>query len=252
MASSPSLRRLVGVLSALGFLAGCGRTEAVPVTLADLKERTVQFTLEDVDALEGSSSPSAHRFTVSFSGDETDCARLAEGVTATFNGQEMVLESGGGGSAACEPPRAIFDFNPSEWQTEPTEDARVILQDASHTVLLIVREAKTKRGFLPLGGEPTTLRMGETHAYVWVPETDTLEAPAQALLLPKDGGASISFTVEQEGPTARFLLPTETGEGPYVLRLSATARGEVLTCEGVAGCEGSLFHSEEFEVSVTP
>ena len=251
MASSPYLRRLSCVLVALGLLACCGRTEAVPVSLADLKDRTVRFSLEDVDALEGSSSPSVHRVTLSFSGGESDCARLAEGVTATFNGQAMELEPGGGGSSECEPPRVTFDFNPSQWQAEPTEDARLILQDASHTVLLIVREAKAKRSFLPQG-EPTTLRRGETHAYVWVPETDTLEAPAQATLLPKDGGTPVSLTVEQEGPTARFLLPSETGEGPYVLRLSATARGEVLTCEGVAGCEGSLVHSEEFEVSVSP
>jgi hypothetical protein len=163
----------------------------------------------------------------------------------------MALEPGGGGSAECEPPRATFDFNPAQWQAEPTEDARLILQDGSHTVLLILREAKAKRSFLSLG-EPTRLRRGETHAYVWVPETDTLEAAARATLLPKDGGEPVSLTVEQEGPTARVLLPSETGEGTYVLWLSATARGEVLTCEGVAGCEGSLFHSEELEVSVTP
>jgi hypothetical protein len=258
MVLSPSSRHLTGVLATLGFLAGCGRTEAVPVTLADLKDRTLQFVLNDVDSLERASISGSHRFTLLFSGSEAGCIRLADGVRATFNGRPMALEPGGvpdtglGGREVCVPPRATFDFDPGQWRDEPSEDIRVILQDDSHHMLLIVHEAKAKRNFLRVAGDPSRLRRGLTYAYVWVPESDTLQAPAQATLLPKDGSAPASLEVTQEGPTALFTVPLGTVEGPYILRLSATAHAEVLTCEGVAGCQGGLFHSEEFDVSVTP
>jgi hypothetical protein len=252
-----SLRFSLGALAALGLLAGCGRTEAVPAKLADLSDRTLSFTLMDVDSLERSSVSGSHRFTLAFSAGST-CVRLEEGVTATFNGQAMRLEPGGvpdtgvGGREVCEPPRAFFDFDPAKWAAEPTEDIRIVLQDDSHTVRLDVREAKASRRFLREGGASTTLQRGRTHTWFWLPETDTLTAPVAASLFPKDGGAQASLPVVQEGNTARVSVPAGTVEGTYILRLSGTAAGEVLTCEGVARCEGGLFHSEEAELSVVP
>ncbi|PTL76374.1 hypothetical protein DAT35_49470 [Vitiosangium sp. GDMCC 1.1324] len=246
----------MGALAALGLLAGCGRTVAQPVTLADLKGRTLQFTLTDVDSLERDSSVGAYRFTLKFSADA--CARLADGVTATFNGQPMKLDPGGvpdtgvGGREVCEPPSATFDFDPSQWNNEPTEDIRIILQDDTHSVLLVLQDAKAKRRFLRSGGTPGSLRRGQTQTYVWLPETDTLSAPAQVTLIHKNSGAVAGLSVEQEGNAANFLVPSGTVEGQYILRLSGTAAAQVLTCDGVAGCQGGLFHSEDVEVSVTP
>lgn len=257
MASASSLRLVMGTLGALGLLAGCGRTVAVPVTLADLQNRTLQFTLTDVDSLERDAPSGSHRFTLVFSADAT-CARLAEGVTATLNGQPMKLEPGGvpdtgvGGRDVCVPPRATFDFDPTEWKNEPTEDLRVILQDDTRSVLLVLRAAKAKRRFFRNGGAPDSLRRGQTHPYVWLPETDTVEGSAEASLIPRNGGAAATLPVEQEGNTALVSVPTGTVEGRYILRLSGTAVGQVLTCEGVAGCQGGLFHSEDVEVSVNP
>jgi hypothetical protein len=257
MASTSSLRFVVGALAVLG-LAGCGRTVAESVTLADLKDRTLQFTLTDVDSPEGGTSTvGSHRFTATFSAGDT-CARLAGNVTATLNGQPMTLDPGGvpdtdvGGHEECEPPRVTFDFDPGTWNDEPTEDLRVILQDDTHSVLLVLQEAKAKRRFLRTGGTGSTLRRGQTHTYVWIPETDTPVAPVEARLFPARGGAEVPLTVQQDGNTARFLLPGDTVEGPYLLLLSGTANAQVLTCGGVAGCQGSLFHSEELEVSVAP
>ena len=85
MASLSSLRFVMG---ALGLLAGCGRSAAQPVTLADLKERTLQFTLTDVDSVERDATAGSHRLTLLFSAGAT-CAQLAEGVTATLNGHPM-------------------------------------------------------------------------------------------------------------------------------------------------------------------
>lgn len=246
----------MGALAALGLLAGCGRTVAQPVTLADLKGRTLQFTLSDVDSLERDSSVGAYRFTLKFSADI--CARLGDGVTATFNGQPMKLDPGGvpdtgvGGREVCVPPSATFDFDPAQWNNEPTEDIRVILQDDSHSVLLVLQDAKAKRHFLRSGSTSNALRRGQTQTYVWLPETDTLLAPAQATLIHKNSGTTASLSVEQEGNAARFLVPEGTVEGQYILRLSGTAAARVLTCEGVAGCQGGLYHSEDIEVSVTP
>jgi hypothetical protein len=257
MAPSSSSRLFLGVLAAVGLLAGCGRTQAVPVSLVDLKDRTLQFVLTDVDSLERTSAPGAYRFTVTFS-DGSGCIQLAEAVTATFNGRPMKLEPGGvpdtglGGREVCEPPRAYLDFDPEQWASTPTEDARIELQGGSHSVLLAVRGAKAKRHFSREGSTTGSLRRGQTHAYLWAPETDVLSSPAQASLIPKDGSAAATLTVQQDGLRSRFLLPAATVQGEYVLRLSATAEGEVLACEGVAACEGALYHSEEFNVLVVP
>ncbi|QRN95928.1 hypothetical protein JRI60_43975 [Archangium violaceum] len=257
MPSASSLRCVVGALAALG-LAGCGRTVAESVTLADLKDRTLRFTLTDVDSLERETSTvGAHRFTAIFSAGDI-CARLTGNVTATLNGQPMQLAPGGvpdtgvGGREVCEPPRVTFDFDPGQWNEEPTEDLRVILQDDTHSVVLVLENAKAKRHFLRSGGTAGTLRRGQTHTYVWLPETDTLAAPVQASLFPASGGAEAALEVQQDGNAARFLLRDTTVEGAYYLRLSGTANAQVLTCEGVAGCQGGLFHSEDFAVSVTP
>jgi hypothetical protein len=51
---------------------------------------------------------------------------------------------------------------------------------------------------------------------------------------------------------ARYPESRPPREGQYLLRLSGTATSEVLACEGVAGCEGAVFHSEDLEVSVLP
>ncbi len=257
MASASSLRCVVGALAALGLLAGCGRTVAEPVTLADLRDRSLQLTLTDVDSLERDSTVGAHRVTVTFSAG-SNCARLAEGVTATLNGQPMKLEPGGipdtgvGGREVCESPRATFDFDPAQWRDEPTEDLRVILQDDTHSVLLVLHDAKAKRSFLRSSGAPGTLRRGQTYTYVWLPETDTLQGTVEARLIPLGGGAEAVLPVQQEGNLAQVSVPGGTVESQYILRLSGTAPGEVLTCNGVAGCTGGLFHSEDVEVSVTP
>lgn len=255
MASASSLRFVMGALSALGLLAGCGRTVAEPVTLSDLKGRTLEFALTDIDSLERDSSVGAYRFTLKFSADT--CTRLTEGVTATFNGQPMKLDPGGipdtgvGGRDVCEPPSATFDFDPTQWNNEPTEDIRVILQDDTHSVLLVLQDAKAKRHFLRTGGTGGTLRRGQTHTYVWLPETDTLQGPMQATLIHKASGTVAPLTVEQEGNAAHLPIPSGTVEGQYLLRLSGTAAPKVLTCDGVAGCEGNFFHSEDVDVSVT-
>jgi hypothetical protein len=257
MASASSLRFVVGALGVLGLLAGCGRTVAQPVTLTDLKDRTLQFTLTDVDSVERDAPSGSHRFTLVFSAGAT-CARLADGVTATLNGQPMKLEPGGvpdtgvGGRDVCVPPRATFDFDPKQWNDEPTEDLRVILQDDSHSVLLVLKDAKAKRRFFRIGGDPGTLRRGQNHTYVWLPETDTIEGSAEASLLPVGGGAAATLGVTQEGNTSVVAVPSGTVERKYILRLSGTALGQVLTCEGVAGCQGGLFHSEDTEVVVNP
>jgi hypothetical protein len=223
----------------------------------DLKDRTLQFVLTDVDSLERTSAAGAHRFTVTFAGGAR-CMQLSEGVTATLNGRPMKVEPGGvpdtglGGREVCEPPRALFDFDPEQWEAEPTEDVRIQLQDDSHAVLLVIRDAKAKRHFFREGGFTGSLRRGQPHTWLWVPETDVPSGPAQASLIPEDGSAAANLTVQQDGIRSRFLLPAATVEGEYLLRLSGTAVGEVLTCEGVAACEGSLFHSQDLEVLVVP
>ncbi len=49
-----------------------------------------------------------------------------------------------------------------------------------------------------------------------------------------------------------FTLPEATPAAIHLLTLSASLRGEVLDCEGVASCEGTILHTSDYEVTVVP
>jgi hypothetical protein len=245
-------------LAVLGLLAGCGgRTETRPVSLEDLATRDLTFALVDVDALEQPDTAALHRFTLTLSQPEDGCTRLVEGVTATFNGREMKLEPGGfpdtgGGRESCEETRAWLDFDPEAWDAEPREDARVFLQDAEgeRAVSLVIQGAKTKRRFVYQGvGTGTTLRRGQTYTYRWQPE-DEVPGPVTVTLLREGGSAPATLQSTQEEGLVRFTLPEATPAAVHLLTLSANLRGEVLDCEGVASCEGTILHTSDFEVTV--
>lgn len=242
----------------LGLLAGCGgRTETQPVSLEDLTSRALTFALVDVDALEQPDTAGLHRFTLTLDQPEVGCTRLVEGVRARFNGQEMKLEPGGiteEGREVCEETRAYLDFDPEAWGAEPQEDARVILEDAAgrQSVTLVVQGGKVKRRFAYQGvGTGTTLRRGQTYTYRWQPE-DEVPGPVTVTLLREGGRAPATLQVTQNEGTVSFTLPEATPAAVHLLTLSASLRGEVLTCDGVASCEGTILHTSDFEVTVPP
>lgn len=244
----------------LGLLAGCGgRTETRPVSLEDLASRALTFALVDVDALEQPDAEGLHRFTVTIAQPEDGCTQLVEGVTASFNGRPMKLEPGGfpdtgGGREVCEETRAYLDYDPEAWDAEPREDARVFLEDAEggQAVSLVIQGAKTKRRFMYQGlGTGTTLRRGQTYSYRWQPE-DEVPGPATVTLLREGGQAPATLQATQDGGLVTFTLPEATPAAVHLLTLSASLRGEVLSCEGVASCEGTILHSSDFEVTVPP
>jgi hypothetical protein len=250
---------VVPSLTVLGLLAGCGgRTETRPVSLDDLASRALTYALVDVDALENPNTAGSHRFTVTIAQAQDGCTRLVDEATATFNGQPMKLEPGGfpdtGGRDACEETRAWIDFDPEVWDAEPIEDARVFLQaqDGSRAVSLIVKGAKAKRRFAFQGtGTGSTLRRGQKYTYRWVPAEET-PGPISATLLREEGRAPATLETAQEGGDVSFTLPEATPAANHLLTLKANLEGEVLECEGVAGCQGSIFHSSDFEVAVAP
>jgi hypothetical protein len=243
----------------LGLLAGCGgRTETRPVSLEDLASRALTFALVDVDALEDPDTAALHRFTLSIAQPEEGCTQLVDGVTATFNGQPMKLEPGGiqdtGGREVCEETRATLDFDPEAWDAEPREDARIFLEDAEgeRAVSLVVRGAKTKRHFVYQGlGTGTTLRRGQTYSYLWQPG-DEVPGPVTVTLLREGGRAPATLQATKSEGTVSFTLPEATPAAVHLLTLSASLRGEVLSCEGVASCEGTILHTSDFEVTVPP
>jgi hypothetical protein len=257
----PSLRSLslLPSLTLLGLLTGCGgRTETRPVSLEDLASRELEFTLTDVDALETPDAAGSHRFTLTLSQPADSCTRLEEGVTATFNGQPMKIEPGGfpdtSGRDACEESRAWIDIDPEVWDAEPIEDARVFLigEDGTQAVSLIVKGAKTKRHFAFLGpGSGATLRRGQQYSYQWTPVEET-PGPIKATLLREEGRAPATLQTTQDGGEVSFTLPEATPAAIHLLTLSANLPGEVLDCQGVASCEGVIFHSSDFEVTVAP
>lgn len=256
-----SLRSLTSLpflssLAALGLLAGCGRTETRPITLDDLSNRALTFALVDVDSVENPNAAGSHRFTVTLAQAADGCTGLVDGVTATFNGQPMQLESGGvsdsGGRETCEETRAWFDFDPEAWDAEPIEDARVFFQSAEgdQSLSLIVLGAKAKRHFAYQGsGSGTTLRQGQTYTYRWEPVEET-PGPVTVTLLREDGRAPATLQTTQNGGDVTITLPQATPVAKHLLTLSGNVAGQVLECDGVASCEGSFVHSSDFEVSV--
>jgi hypothetical protein len=255
---SPWSLPVVPSLAVLGLLAGCGRTETIPISLGDLSHRTLTYALVDIDSVENPDAAGSHRFTVTLSQAADGCTRLVDGVTATFNGQPMKLEPGGisdsGGREVCDETRAWFDFDPEVWDAEPIEDARIFLQaqDGSRSLSLIVEGAKAKRRFTFQGaGSGATLRQGQTYTYRWEPVE---EAPAtvSATLLREDGRAPATLQLTQDGGNVSFTLPQATPVATHLLTLSGSLSGAVLECAGVASCQGSIFHSSDFEVAVAP
>ena len=242
---------LPGALAALGLLVGCGDGgESETVDLAGLADRTLGWSLTDVDLFEGVEPPGSHRFTVTFAlrGDGR-CTRLGEGVTATFNGQPMRLEVGGldatAGRGVCQPTRAFLDYDPTVWANQPIEDARVVLQDASHTVSLVIQGGKAKRRFAFEGvGQADRFTRGQTYSYRWQPAGE-VPGPISVTLLREGGVATATVPSTQDAGLVTFTVPTNTPVANHLLTLSASAPGTVLECAGVAACEGALLHSEE-------
>lgn len=241
-----------GVLVALGLLSGCGddiTTETVD--LAGLSDRTLTFTLADVDLFEVEQAPGSHRVTVTFSQADGDrCTRLNDGATATFNGQAMRLEQGGvdatAGRDVCLPTRAFLDFDPDAWEAQPPTDARVVFQDESHTVSLTMKAGQAKRTFT---GPATRLLRGQTYSFQWNPTTEVL-AGASATLLAEGSAVTAGMTVTREGGRITFTVPPQLGAATHLLTLSGTVQAEATECAGVAACRGSYFHSQEQVVAV--
>ncbi|NVJ08845.1 hypothetical protein HUW63_26880 [Myxococcus sp. AM001] len=251
------LRVPAGAFVAVGLLSGCGGSlTAEPVDLAGLSNRTLTLSQSDVDIFEGVDEPGSHRVTVTFSSaaEEDRCTELREGVTATFNGQPMALERGGvdgtAGRDVCVPTRAYYDFDPNVWVRQPMEDARIVLQDGTHTVTVVLKNGKAKRLFSFQGpGAEDRLTRGQTYSFRWLPEGE-VPGVISATLLREGGSATAAIPTEQEEAVVRFTLLQTTPVAAHLLTLSATAPGEVLECTGVATCAATVFHSEERVVNV--
>ncbi|GHG67675.1 hypothetical protein [Comamonas sp. JC664] len=258
---NPLLRRNLlhvpaGAVVAVGLLSGCGSSlTSEVVDLASMADRTLALSQSDVDVFEGLDEPGSHRVTVTFSSAAGgSCTELREGVTATFNGLPMTLERGGvdgtAGRDVCVPTRAYYDFDPNIWEREPTEDARIVLQDGTHTITLVTKGGKAKRFFSFQGpGSEDRLTRGQPYAFRWMPEGE-VPGPITATLLRAGGLATATVPTTQDEGTVNFSLLQTTPVAVHLLTLSGTAPGTVLECTGVAGCSAAVFHSEERVVNV--
>ncbi|WP_426757154.1 hypothetical protein [Myxococcus sp. Y35] len=251
------LRAPAGAFVAVGLLSGCGSSlTSEVVDLASLADRTLTLAQSDVDVYEGLDEPGSHRVTVTFSPavEEDRCTELREGVTATFNGLPMTLERGGvdgtAGRDVCVPTRAYYDFDPNVWVQQPAENGRVVLQDGTHTITLVLERGKAKRLFSFQGpGAEDRLTRGQEYSFRWLPEGE-VPGPISATLLREGGTATATIPTTQEEAVVSFTLLQTTPVAAHLLTLSATAPGNVLECTGVAACAATVFHSEERVVNV--
>ncbi len=252
--SFSSLRRSA-LAGALGLLAACGGSEdSETVDVAGLAGRTLTWALNDVDIFEGVEPAGAHRFSISLSLAPSGCARLGDGATATFNGAAMRLEPGGingtAGRDVCEPTRAFLDFDPNVWAQQAIEDARVVLQDGSGSISLVLQRGKAKRTFSFEGqGAADRLSRGQAYSFLWRPDTE-VPGPITVTLLREGGLASATVPSTQEEGLVTFTVPTNTPVANHLLTLGASAPGTLLECSGVAACNGAVFHSEERLITI--
>jgi hypothetical protein len=250
-----SLRR-GAVAGALGLLAACGGGDgdSQAVDVAGLSGRTLTWALADVDLFEGVEPSGSHRFSLSLSLAPTGCTRLGDGATATFNDVAMRLEPGGidgtAGRDVCQPTRAFLDFDPNVWAQQGVEDARVVLQDGSGAITLVLQGGKAKRTFSFEGeGAADRLTRGQTYSFQWKPEAE-VPGPIGVTLLREGGTATATVPSSQEEGVVTFTVPTNTPVATHLLTLSGTAPGTLLECTGVATCTGAAFHSEERLVTI--
>lgn len=252
------LRRgsLPGAFVAAGLLAGCGgSTESETIQVSALADRTLTWAINDIDVFERVEPVGGHRVTVEFSlASGEGCTRLDDGATATLNGAAMRLEPGGidgtAGRDVCQPTRAVLDVDPNIWAKEAQEDARVVVQDASGSVSLVIQGGKAKRRFAFQGaGAADRLARGGTYSYRWLPDTET-PGPATVTLLREGASTTATIPSTTEAGLVTFTVPTATPVANHLLTLGASAGLPVVECTGVASCTGAVFHSEEIVVTI--
>ncbi|MBF5045037.1 hypothetical protein FGE12_21725 [Aggregicoccus sp. 17bor-14] len=249
-------------LTALLLLAtACGSAaQPEPTSLGALSGRSVRLVLNDTDVADRATAVLGdHRVTVVLQDlPDGTCTRLAEGVSATLGGEPMRLERGGvastPGRTVCVQPAATFDFDPAVWAAEPAADLEVLLQEAGQpTVRLRVLGGKAKRRFTIVPPTPAgTVRPGQTRLYTYAPGTDAGgEVAASLSQVGSSVGGPLTASLDPDG-RVRVGVPTTVPAGTQELHLSRTAPATFLACEGLAACEGALFHAETVPVDIVP
>jgi hypothetical protein len=252
------------LLCPLLLLAACGDApvQPEPVPLSALAARSVRFVLNDIDVTGDTPLPGGHRFTL-FVNDLPDgsCTRLQEGIRAILstNGTgdaPMRVELGGvatsPGRTVCVEPGVVYDYDPAVWAAAPTEDLEVRLeQEGSAPVRLRVVGGKAKRRFEVVPpAQAGTLTAGEVRRYSYQPASDA-GGTASATLNPVGTslGGQLATTLEPDG-RVRVEVPASVPAGRQDLHLTRSAPAQLTACEGVAACEGTLFHTETVSVDI--
>jgi len=245
-------------LPALLSLLACGSpTQPEPLPLSALASRSVSFVLNDTDVLGDVPLPGGHRLTLVVE-DLPDgaCTRLQEGITATLDGEPMRLAPGGvedtPGRTQCLQPTAVYDFDPAAWAAAPVEDLELLLQqEGAAPVRLRILGGKAKRRFGVEAPTPAgTLRAGETRLYRYEPASDAGGSASATLHQPGSSvGGELTTVLEPDG-RVRVQVPATVPAGNQELHLTRTAPAQLLACEGVAACEGTLFHTEAVPVDI--
>lgn len=260
------LRRAPAALSLLALAAAaCGSDspeQPEPVPLSALAGRSLRFVLNDIDVAGDTPLPGGHRFTL-FVTDLPDgsCTRLQEGVRATLGASGMAdapmrVELGGvaesPGRTVCVEPAVVYDFDPAVWAAAPTEDLEVRLeQEGSAAVRLRVVGGRAKRRFQVVPpAQAGTLTAGEVRFYSYQPASDT-GGTASSTLNPvgTSTGGQLATTLEPDG-RVRVEVPASVPAGRQDLHLTRSAPAQLTACEGVAACQGTLFHTETVSVDI--
>jgi hypothetical protein len=156
------------------------------------------------------------------------------------------------GRTLCVQPTAVYDFDPAAWAAAPPEDLELLLQqDGAAPVRLRILGGKAKRRFVvEQPAAAGTVRPGEVRLYRYEPATDAGGSASATLNIPGTRiGGELATALEPDG-RVRVQVPSTVPAGAQELHLTRSAPAQLLACEGVASCSGSLFHTEVVEVDV--
>lgn len=203
-----------------------------------------------VDEVENRDDAGAERREVIATFGHAACAILPRGAAVSLNGAAgVVLEPGGpadDGTQNCLQPIAKAPFVVDD--DVPPVDGRLVVEDATGRVEVVVKDLITKRGFTI--DMPATA--SEALTLSWSPAG---QAPLTAAARLEQGGTSIALGPYADVGAAPALTPmtlsvADVPPGTYTLIVDATWDAELVSCAGARSCAVTTQHSERVALVV--
>lgn len=190
---------------------------------------------------------------------EAGCRRLDSGVTATLNGEPLVVFPGNGtpgSDGPCGSPPLLPSFTlrgDAARFAGPPRDGLLEIRDGDERMVAEFRNLLGRHTLARLEA-PLTVKPGQEVSLAWDPPTDELPPDETYILL--DNTRGVRAVPEAGG--LRVTFPADLPAGPVKVRAQVVPQPRVpqLRCEGIETCgvalDADLRAPEELEVLIQP